>query len=56
MRKNISVYRLSKLTGFKYEVILRYYTNSIMRYDSYVLAKLCYTLNCSISDLLKYEV
>jgi len=54
--KNISIYNLSKLTGLKYDVIFRYYTNQIIKYDSFVLAKFCYALNCSISDLLKYEV
>ena len=55
-KKNISIYSLSKITGLKYDVIFRYYTNHLIKYDSFVLAKLCYALNCSISDLLKYEV
>ena len=54
--RNITIYRLAKLTNLKYDVILRYYNNSIIKYDSLVLAKLCYTLNCSINELLKYEV
>lgn len=53
--KHISIYQLSKLTGIKYDVIMRYYDNRIIRYDSYVLARLCYILDCSISDILKYE-
>ena len=53
---NYSIYQISKLTGLKYDVIERYYHNRITKYDSMVLAKLCYVLNCSISDLLKYEV
>ena len=56
VQKHIGIYKLSKLTGLKYDVILRYYRDQIIKYDSFVLAKLCYTLNCSISDLLKYEV
>ncbi len=55
-KRNITIYRLAKLTNLKYDVILRYYNNSIIKYDSLVLAKLCYALNCSISELLKYEV
>ena len=54
--KKVSIYKLSKLTGLKYDVILRYYRNQVIKYDASVLAKLCYTLNCSISDVLKYEV
>jgi putative transcriptional regulator len=56
IKKHISIYKLSKLTGLKYEVIVRYYSNNITKYDSYVLAKLCFVLECSINDLLKYEV
>ena len=52
----MSIYKLSKLTGLKYDVILRYYNNSIIKYDANVLAKLCFTLGCSIDELLKYEV
>ena len=55
MNKHISIYKLSKLTGLKYDVIMRYYDNSIIRYDANVLAKLCSVLDCSISELLKYE-
>ena len=56
IRKHLSIYNLSKLTGIKYDVIKRYHNNQIEKYDSYILAKLCFTLNCSISDLLKYAV
>jgi putative transcriptional regulator len=56
IKKHVSIYQLSKITGLKYDVISRYYVNSIIKYDAFVLAKLCYVLNCSISDLLKYEV
>ena len=55
-KKDISIYKLSKLTGLKYDVILRYYSNTVIKYDSSVLAKLCFTLGCSIDELLKYEV
>ena len=56
IQKHISIYKLSQITGLKYDVIVRYYSDIIIKYDSFVLAKLCYALNCSISDLLKYEV
>ena len=56
INNHISIYKLSKLTGLKYDVIMRYYNDTVTRYDAIVLAKLCYTLNCSISDILKYEV
>ncbi len=54
--RNITISQLSRLTNIRYEVIDNYYYNRNIRYDSVVLAKLCYSLNCSIDDLLKYEV
>lgn len=56
IKKHISIYKLSKITGLKYDVIYRYYHNQIEKYNAIVLAKLCFGLNCNISDLLKYEV
>lgn len=56
VERSITIYKLAKLTDLKYDVILRYYNNQIMKFDSMVLAKLCYTLDCSINDLLKYEI
>lgn len=53
--RGISLYQLSRLSDLRYEVVYRYYHNEVQRYDSEVLAKLCYVLNCHISDLIKYE-
>lgn len=48
--------RLRTLTGVKYDVIDRYYKGcNISMADLDFLAKVCYVLNCSISDLLEYE-
>ena len=46
--------RLASLTGVKYEIIDRYYKERIERVDMDLLAKICYVLNCQISDLLEY--
>ena len=54
--KNITISQLARLTNLRYEVVDNYYFNRNIRYDSVVLAKFCYSLNCSINDLLKYEV
>ena len=44
------------LTGVKYEVIDRYYKgNNVELVDLDFLSKVCYVLNCSISDLLEYQ-
>lgn len=48
--------RLSTLTGVKYEVVDRYYkAKSVEMADLDFLAKVCFALNCKISDLLEYE-
>lgn len=53
--KGITRNRLRTLTGTKYEVIDRYYKgNSIEMADLDFLAKVCYVLNCQVSDLLEY--
>ncbi len=48
--------RLRTLTSVKYDVIDRYYKGEdVALVDLDFLAKVCYTLNCQISDLLEYE-
>lgn len=53
-KQNISMYKLIKLTSLKYEVISKYYYNNVYRYDSDVLAKFCYVLDCEPSDIIVY--
>lgn len=54
--KGITRNKLRTLTGVKYEVIDRYYkAENVERVDLDFLAKACFVLNCSISDLLEYE-
>lgn len=55
-RKELNLYQLERLTGIKYDVLKRYAKNEIIRYDSIVLAKLCFALECEINELLQYEV
>ena len=55
-QNNISVYQMSKLTGLKHSTIKSYYTNCpITRVDLDVISKMCYVLNCTIEDILKYQ-
>ena len=53
--KKITRNRLSVLTGATYNVINRYYNNDISRVDLDVLARICYVLECNVSDFLEYE-
>lgn len=52
---NISRYELSKKTGIQYQIIDNYYKNKVIRYDSYVLERICDALNCNISDIIEYS-
>ena len=51
----ISRYELSKRTGIRYHVIHNYYKNNVIRYDSFILDKICTVLNCKIEDIIKFE-
>ena len=52
---NISRYELAKRTGIRYHIIDNYYKNKVVRYDSFVLDKICIALNCKIEDIIKFE-
>ena len=52
---NVTRYELSKRTGINYPIIDRYYKNKVVRYDSYILNKLCIALDCAIEDIIKFE-
>lgn len=50
----ITRYELAKRTDIKFQTIDRYYKNRVVRYDSYILDRICNTLNCAISDIIEY--
>ena len=50
----ITRYELAKRTGIFFHVIDNYYKNKIVRYDSYILNKICEALDCDISDIVEY--
>lgn len=52
--KQISRYELAKRTGIQYAVIDKYYKNTVKRYDSFVLDRICAALHCDVSSLLQY--
>lgn len=52
-KRNISRYELSKNTGIQYQIIDNYYKNKVKRYDSFILEKICQTLNCNINELIE---
>ena len=47
-------YELAKRTEVKFQTIDRYYKNRVVRYDSYILDRICTVLNCAVSDIMEY--
>ena len=54
-KKNITRNKLSMQIGSTYNVVDRYYQNKITKPDLDIIARMCYVLDCNISDILKYE-
>lgn len=54
-KANITRYELSKRTEIKYQIIDNYYKNKVIRYDSYIILKICIALNCDVCDIIKIE-
>lgn len=53
--KDKTRYFLAKETGIHYHIIDSYYKNKVIRYDAYVLDRICTALNCKIADLIEYK-
>ncbi len=53
--RGITRYRLSQDTGTRFVVIDKWYKDNVEKLDLDVLARICYVLGCSVSDLLTYE-
>lgn len=55
LKYDITRYELAKRTGIQYQIIDNYYKNKVVRYDSFVLDRICTALDCNISDVIEYE-
>lgn len=53
--KGISRNQLAKLADVRFEVADKWYRGNIERMDIDVLTKLCFVLECEITDLMHYE-
>ena len=53
--KNINRNQLSRLTGIRFEVADRFYKGNIERLDIDVLTRVCFALDCNISDVISYQ-
>ena len=55
LRENgITRYELAKRTDIKFQTIDRYYKNRVVRYDAYILDRICKALECKTCDLIEY--
>lgn len=50
----ITRYELAKRTEIKFQTIDRYYKNRVVRYDAYILDRICAALGCSVCDIVEY--
>lgn len=46
---------LSRLTGVRFEVIDKWAKGKVERMDLDVLARVCYVLDCKVTDILEYR-
>ena len=53
--RGISKSQLSKLADMQYTQLLSYCNNTVQRPDLDVLCRICYALNCDLSDIMHYE-
>ena len=54
-KHGVTRYALSQQTGIKFQIIDNYYKNKVVRYDSYILLKICTVLNCDINELIELQ-
>ncbi len=54
-KHEISRYELAKRTGIQYQIIDNYYKNKVIRYDSFILERICTALDCGIEDIIEFK-
>ena len=54
-KKGISRNKLCNMMGSNYDLITRYYNNRVTRVDLEIIAKICFVLDCNITDILEYS-
>ncbi len=53
-KHGVTRYELAKRTEIKFQTIDRYYKNRVVRYDNYILDRICKALECTLSDIIEY--
>lgn len=54
-KKNISINKLMRDTNTDFKVIKRLMIGELVRFDIFVIARLCDYLNCTIEDIIEYK-
>lgn len=54
-KRNISTYELSTKAQVRFQTIKSLRENVSSRIDFEVLAKICYSLDCKVEDIIEYE-
>lgn len=52
--KNISINQLMRDTNTDFKVLKRIMTGELVRFDIFVIARLCDYLKCKITDIIEY--
>ncbi len=53
--RNLSRNYLAKAANTRFEVIDKWYNNRVEKLDLDVLARICYVLDCSPDEIIKYR-
>lgn len=54
--RNITISYLAKAVNTNFEVIKKWYNNDVEKLSFDILARICYVLDCSPGDIIKYEI
>ena len=52
--KNISINKVMRDTNTDFKVLKRLLTGELVRFDIFVIARLCDYFNCTITDIIEY--
>ncbi len=55
LARNITRNYLAKAANTRFEVINKWYSNEVEKLDLDVLARICYVLDCSPDEIIKYN-
>lgn len=55
-KQGVSRYELAKRTGIQYQIIDNYFKNKVVRYDGFVLDRICTALQCKIEEVIEFTM